>query len=66
MAEEAGIPSRLAKRLMKHAEAHKIYRESSPGVFSHTAASKLLASDASCQKWLNTGANDIVPASYKV
>jgi hypothetical protein len=58
-------PINLA-RILRHAMTNNIFREPSPGVIAHTAASRLLAQDAQLQAWVGFNGEDIFPAASKV
>lgn len=47
------------RRLLRHAMANHIFKEVSPGVVAHTAASKVLAEDAAINDWIGFCLEDI-------
>ncbi|KAG5754346.1 hypothetical protein H9Q69_011785 [Fusarium xylarioides] len=49
-------------RALRHAMTNKIFQESTPGFIAHTAASKMLAQDASLQAWVGLNGEDFLPA----
>ncbi|KAF4840704.1 Chlorophenol O-methyltransferase [Colletotrichum siamense] len=53
-------------RVLRHAMTNRIFREPSPGVIAHTAASRLLAEDQSLQDWVGYNLEDNFPASAHV
>lgn len=55
-------PVNLA-RTLRIAMTNHIFCEPSPGVIAHTAASRLLATDAELAAWVGFNAEDIYPAS---
>jgi len=55
-------PVNLA-RTLRVAMTNHIFCEPSPGVIAHTAASRLLATDAELAAWVGFNAEDIYPAS---
>lgn len=55
-------PVNLA-RTLRVAMTNHIFCEPSPGVIAHTAASRLLATDAELAAWVGFNAEDIFPAS---
>lgn len=58
-------PINLA-RLLRLAMANGIFREPSPGVIAHTAASRVLAEDENMQAWIGFNGEDIFRASGHV
>ncbi|KAL2142529.1 hypothetical protein VTI28DRAFT_1086 [Corynascus sepedonium] len=58
-------PINLA-RLLRMAMTNGIFREPSPGVIAHTAASRVLAEDENMQAWIGFNGEDIFPASAHV
>ncbi|KAK3939455.1 O-methyltransferase [Diplogelasinospora grovesii] len=53
-------------RLLRMAMTNGIFREPSPGVIAHTAASRLLAEDEALQAWIGFNCEDIFPAAAHV
>ncbi|TQN68224.1 Chlorophenol O-methyltransferase [Colletotrichum shisoi] len=53
-------------RILRHVMTNRIFREPSPGVIAHTAASRLLAEDHSLQDWVGYNLEDNFPASAHV
>ncbi|AEO65259.1 uncharacterized protein THITE_2112095 [Thermothielavioides terrestris NRRL 8126] len=58
-------PINLA-RLLRMAMTNGIFREPSPGVIAHTAASRVLAEDENMQAWIGFNGEDIFPAAGHV
>ncbi|OIW31212.1 S-adenosyl-L-methionine-dependent methyltransferase [Coniochaeta ligniaria NRRL 30616] len=53
-------------RLVRYAATNNIFREVSPGVIAHTAASRCIAEDEDMQAWIGFNTEDIFPASAHV
>ncbi|KAK4031943.1 O-methyltransferase-domain-containing protein [Parachaetomium inaequale] len=53
-------------RLLRMAMTNGIFREPSPGVIAHTAASRVLAEDEDMQSWIGFNGEDIFPAAGHV
>ncbi|KAL0937797.1 o-methyltransferase [Colletotrichum truncatum] len=53
-------------RVLRHGMTARIFREPSPGVIAHTAASRLLAEDQTLQDWVGYNLEDNFPASAHV
>lgn len=51
------------RRLTRHAMTNRIFKEVSPGVIAHTAASKVLAEDGIMPDWVAICTEDIYPVS---
>lgn len=49
-------------RALRHAMTNKIFQEPTPGLIAHTAASRMLAQDASLQAWVGLNGEDFLPA----
>lgn len=49
-------------RALRHAMTNKIFQEPASGFIAHTAASKMLAQDASLQAWVGLNGEDFLPA----
>lgn len=68
--EELTSRSKLDKvnlaRLVRYAATNNVFREVSPGVIAHTAASRVLAEDEDMQAWVGFNTEDIFPASAHV
>ncbi|KAK5660695.1 hypothetical protein OQA88_12059 [Cercophora sp. LCS_1] len=58
-------PTNLA-RILRTAMTKGIFREPSPGIIAHTAASRVLAEDDDLQAWLGFNSEDIFPAAAHV
>lgn len=54
------------RRLLRHAMTNRIFKEVSPGVVAHTAASKTLANDDLLQDWVGYCVQDLWPVSNKL
>ncbi|KAF4966626.1 hypothetical protein FSARC_5711 [Fusarium sarcochroum] len=54
-------PINLA-RILRHVMTNKIFQEPRPGFIAHTAASKVLAQDATLQAWVGLNGEDFLPA----
>lgn len=66
LAQKLGLQDGLIRRLLAHCATHHIYYQSSPDLFVHTAASKVLAEDEGMRKWILIGAEELIPATLKV
>lgn len=55
-------PINLARSL-HHAMTNNIFQQPKPGFIAHTAASRMLAEDASLRDWVGFNAEDIFPAA---
>ncbi|KAF4462214.1 O-methyltransferase [Fusarium albosuccineum] len=55
-------PINLARSL-RHAMTNNIFQEPTPGFVAHTAASRMLAEDASLQAWVGLNGEDLFPAA---
>ncbi len=53
-------------RLIRHAITNHIFREPTPGMIAHNAASRLLAEDAPLQAWVGFNTEEMYPASAHV
>jgi len=53
-------------RILRMAMTNGIFREPSPGVIAHTAASRVLAEDENMQAWVGFNGEDIFPAAGQV
>ena len=58
------LSERHIRKLIRHAITQHIFAEPSPGVITHTAASRLLAEDADFAAWVRWAADDCWPAAY--
>jgi hypothetical protein len=58
-------PINLA-RVLRMAMTNGIFREPTPGVIAHTAASRVLAEDEDLQAWVGFNGEDILPAAGHV
>jgi hypothetical protein len=62
----SGLDKVNLARLVRYAITSNIFREPSPGVVAHTAASRCLAEDEDLQAWVGFNTEDIFPASAHV
>lgn len=62
----SGLDKVNLARLVRYAATSNIFREVSPGVVAHTAASRCLAEDEDLQAWIGFNTEDIFPASAHV
>ncbi|PHH71413.1 hypothetical protein CDD80_5296 [Ophiocordyceps camponoti-rufipedis] len=53
-------------RVLRHAMTKNIFREDSPGLISHTPASRLLAQDELMKDWIGFNAEECFPAAAHV
>ncbi|KFZ06718.1 hypothetical protein V501_07169 [Pseudogymnoascus sp. VKM F-4519 (FW-2642)] len=63
LAKVANVDEMNTRRLLRHAMTNRIFKEVSPGVVAHTAASKTLAQDALLQDWVGYCVQDLWPSA---
>lgn len=63
IAAKVGIDEMNVRRFLRHAMTNRIFKEISPGVVAHTAASKVIAEERSMQDWLGFCTEDMSPVS---
>jgi len=66
LTSRSGLDAVNLARLVRYAATSHIFREVSPGVVAHTAASRCLAEDEDLQAWVGFNTEDIFPASAHV
>ena len=66
IAEKCGLNEPDVRRIVRHAIAHRVFKEVKKGVIAHTAMSKLLAEDAQFQDYVGLGSDDIWGAAKEV
>ena len=66
ISRKTGLSESLVCRLLGHAASHRIFEETRPGFFEHTAASRQLAKHRALQQWIIFGAEEILPACLRV
>jgi hypothetical protein len=54
------------RRVLRHAIAHRIFREVRKGVVAHTAASRILAEDVQMQAWTGVCVEEMWPSATQV
>ncbi|KAM7191003.1 O-methyltransferase [Rhypophila sp. PSN 637] len=64
--EKTSLDAINLARIIRLAMTNGIFREPSPGVVAHTAASRVLAEDGDLEAWIGFNAEDIFPASAHV
>jgi hypothetical protein len=52
------------RRFVRHAMTNRIFKEVSPGVVAHTAASRVLAEDRPMQDWVGFCVEDMWPVRF--
>ncbi|KAM7187060.1 6-hydroxytryprostatin B O-methyltransferase, partial [Naviculisporaceae sp. PSN 640] len=62
---KTGLGEQMTARLLRHATTMRIFQESSPGMVSHTRASRMLASP-DMNAWLRIGTEEMWPAATKM
>ncbi|KFZ23080.1 hypothetical protein V502_02442 [Pseudogymnoascus sp. VKM F-4520 (FW-2644)] len=63
LSKVANIDEMNTRRLLRHAMTNRIFKEVSPGVVAHTAASKTLAHDDLLQDWVGYCVQDLWPSA---
>jgi hypothetical protein len=66
LASKTSLDAVNVARVIRLAATNRIFREPSPGVFAHTAASRVLAENESLQIWTEWYTEEIFPASAHV
>lgn len=61
ISKNVNVDEMNVRRIMRHAMTNQIFKEVSPGVVAHTAASKVLAEDKEMQDWVGMTTEDIMP-----
>ncbi|KAK1757018.1 S-adenosyl-L-methionine-dependent methyltransferase [Echria macrotheca] len=64
LAANTGLGPTHIRKLLRHAIAHKIFREPRPGVVAHSAASRALAEDAELHNWVEYATHELWLAAY--
>jgi hypothetical protein len=65
IAKDTPLTTDMTARLLRHAMTMRIFRETSPGIVAHTAASRTLHKSAA-NDWLQSGTEEMWPAAVKV
>ncbi|KAJ4371312.1 hypothetical protein N0V83_004529 [Neocucurbitaria cava] len=65
IAQDTPLTTDMTARLLRHAMTMRIFRETSPGIVAHTAASRTLHKSAA-NDWLQAGTAEMWPAAVKV
>jgi hypothetical protein len=63
LAPLTGLSELNLRRFLRHAMTNRIFCEPSPGLVAHTAASRVLATDAAMNDWLGFCVEDMWPAA---
>ena len=66
LAAASGLQEPLIRRIVRHAAAHHVFRESRRGFIVHTAASKVLSVDPQMRQWVGMVTEEMWPAAAKV
>ena len=61
-----GLGEPEVRRILRHAMANRIFRESEEGVVTHTAASKMLAVNCLMRDWVGMMTEELWPAATRV
>ncbi|KAF2683382.1 putative Sterigmatocystin 8-O-methyltransferase [Lentithecium fluviatile CBS 122367] len=64
IAKDTPLTTDMTARLLRHAMTMRIFRETSPGIVAHTAASRTLHKSAA-NDWLQAGTAEMWPAAVK-
>jgi hypothetical protein len=65
IAQTTGLDELNVRRFLRHAMTNRIFREPSPGVVAHTAASRVLAEDKMMDDWVGFCVEDMWPAASR-
>ncbi|KAH8816934.1 O-methyltransferase-domain-containing protein [Xylogone sp. PMI_703] len=65
IAEKVGLDEVNVRRFMHHAMTNRIFKEVSPGVVAHTAASRVLAENRNMEDWVGTCVEEKWPAAVQ-
>ncbi|KAF4621959.1 hypothetical protein G7Y89_g14385 [Cudoniella acicularis] len=60
IAEKVGLDKVNVRRFLRHAMTNRIFKEVSPDVVAHTAASRVLAEDGAMNDWVGFATNDLL------
>lgn len=63
IASKVGLDELNVRRFLRHAMTNRIFKEVSPGVVAHTAASRVLAEDRMMNDWVGFCVEDMWPAA---
>ncbi|CAL3971102.1 unnamed protein product [Diplocarpon coronariae] len=63
IASKVGLSELNVRRFLRHAMTNRIFKEVSPGVVAHTAASRVLAEDGMMNDWVGFCVEDMWPAA---
>ncbi|KAL2062467.1 hypothetical protein VTL71DRAFT_6733 [Oculimacula yallundae] len=63
IASKVGLDELNVRRFLRHAMTNRIFKEVSPGVVAHTAASRVLAEDKMMDSWIGFCVEDMWPAA---
>ncbi|KAH6705376.1 O-methyltransferase-domain-containing protein, partial [Leptodontidium sp. MPI-SDFR-AT-0119] len=63
IASKVGLDELNVRRFLRHAMTNRIFKEVSPGVVGHTAASRVLAEDKMMNDWVGFCVEDMWPAA---
>ena len=66
IARRSGLNEPDLRRILRHAMAHRIFREVREGVVAHTASSRILAEDMQMQAWTGVAVEEMWPAAVQV
>jgi hypothetical protein len=66
LATTVGIDRAALTSILRLAIAHRIFKESRPGVIVHSAASRQIAEDSRVASWVGANVDDMWPAAEKV
>lgn len=66
IAKKCGLTELQTRRILRHAMAHHVFRESSEGIVAHTAVSKLLATDSVMREFIGMWTEECWPAATRV
>ena len=66
IAEKSGLSLSLVRRLLRHAIANRIFKETRKGVVAHTATSQLLSEDPLLQAYVGTSDEMLRATAYTV
>ncbi|EPE27494.1 S-adenosyl-L-methionine-dependent methyltransferase [Glarea lozoyensis ATCC 20868] len=65
ISEACGLNEPDVRRILRHAMAHRIFREVRKGVVVHTAASRLLAESRQLKSWTGVNVEEMWPAAVQ-
>ena len=66
LAQQINVDQAVLTRVLRGAITHRIFLEPTPGMIAHSAASRLIATQADVRDWIGFATQEVLPLSHRL